>query len=147
MRRLIMKKILVLSIIISSLLLSYVVYGSTFGSDSKIAVLDLNLIKNDSLAYQKLEEEVDALGKELEDYKGDVLTEHTQALKKLTEGYEARLQEADEEEKEKLKEEYEEKVKKLAAESQQKIDNKQKELEMIQDEKNLVFNEELDAVV
>lgn len=142
-----MKKSLFILIMLLSLLVSCAVYGAGFGSSSKLGVIDLNKIQRESLAYKKLEEEVAKLGEELEKYKGDILTEHTRQLKELTAEYESALEDKSEAEAEQLKKDYQGKVKKLAEESQKKIDQKQRELELVQEEKNLAFNEKLDAAV
>ena len=47
-----MKKNLFILIMLLSLLVSCVVYGAGFGSDSKFAVIDLNQIKQESLAIK-----------------------------------------------------------------------------------------------
>ncbi|HHU50673.1 MAG TPA: OmpH family outer membrane protein [Firmicutes bacterium] len=142
-----MKKNLFILIMLLSLLVSCVVYGAGFGSDSKFAVIDLNQIKQESLAYQRLEEDVRKLGEELEEYKGEILTVHTRKVRELTAEYEAAVAGKSGDEAERLRKDYQKKVQELAEEAQKKMDTKQRELELIQEEKNLAFNEKLDAAV
>ncbi|HEY8345522.1 MAG TPA: OmpH family outer membrane protein [Bacillota bacterium] len=142
-----MKKNLFILIMLLFLIGSCVVYGADFGSDSKIAVIDLHKIQKESLAYQRLEEDVRKLEEELEEYKGEILTAHTKKVRELTAEYEAAVAGKSGDEAERLRKDYQKKVKELAEEAQKKMDEKQKEIELILEEKNLAFNEKLDAAV
>lgn len=135
--------------LLSVLLLLLLVSGlgeTFFWRTPEYGFIDLARIQAEARRYSLLQEELDRLEQEFQEFREKVLAEHARKVRELTEEFAEKIGEAGIE-MPVLEEEFTRRAEKLAEENQAKLDQKRAEIDRLKQEKRKAVEDELLTIV